>query len=193
MIPPSPSNRNNHLLTYRAVNGFPVSHETEWSSQSARLPDNKSSLASTSSTSIRRRLNAFRSNTRLRKNHLIGESKFSTFGAKSRLNLSKSSADLLLLRDQVIKDPENFEILGRAAKVSDISKALKHPKNVVDKEAIDEVSNCEVSLSELKSSVSQYFGAANRVARGERCRILGRRTASDGSLQYHVEWEGGIG
>lgn len=192
-IPPSPGNRNDRLLTFRvAANGFPDSHETESSSQGARLQERESGRASASSAAMRRRrrLNVFRSNAKLRKNHLIvGESKFSSFG-KSRLNLSKSSADLLL-RDRIIKDPENFEILGHAAKANDIAKALKHPRNVVDKEAIDEISNREVSLSELKSSVSQYFGAASRVARGERCRILGRRTSSDGSLQYHVEWQGG--
>ncbi|EFN76679.1 metal-response element-binding transcription factor 2 isoform X1 [Harpegnathos saltator] len=48
----------------------------------------------------------------------------------------------------------------------------------------------DISLNELKSSVNIYFGAANRIAAGEKFVIKAKRIRPDGQTQYLIEWEG---
>ena len=71
-----------------------------------------------------------------------------------------------------------------------LSKLTAHAKNVIDKSAIDGMSQREVPLNQLRSSVNSYFGAADRLAHGERFKVLARRVTTVGKIQYLVEWEG---
>ena len=74
----------------------------------------------------------------------------------------------------------------------EIAKSLKHPKNVVDKTVIDGAGSLPVSESQLRSSVGCYFGAVSRLARGERFQVLARRIGTDNTVQYLIQWEGGV-
>lgn len=46
-----------------------------------------------------------------------------------------------------------------------------------------------ISLDDLKTSVNIYFGAANRIASGEKFKIRAKRITPQGRTQYLIEWE----
>lgn len=48
----------------------------------------------------------------------------------------------------------------------------------------------DISMDDLKSSVNMYFGAANRIASGEKFVIRAKRIGPNGQSQYLIEWEG---
>lgn len=48
----------------------------------------------------------------------------------------------------------------------------------------------DIDLEDLKTSVNMYFGAANRIAAGERFAVLARRVAPTGKMECLIEWEG---
>ncbi|XP_057665252.1 PHD finger protein 19 [Diorhabda carinulata] len=48
----------------------------------------------------------------------------------------------------------------------------------------------DINLDDLKSSVNIYFGAANRIAAGERFAIKAKRVGPNGKMDYLIEWEG---
>lgn len=48
----------------------------------------------------------------------------------------------------------------------------------------------EIDMDELKTSVNMYFGAANRIAGGERFAVAAKRIGPNGKMEYLIEWEG---
>ncbi|KAJ8947041.1 hypothetical protein NQ318_019933 [Aromia moschata] len=45
-------------------------------------------------------------------------------------------------------------------------------------------------MDDLKTSVNIYFGAANRIAAGERFGVKAKRTGPTGKMEYLIEWGG---
>lgn len=48
----------------------------------------------------------------------------------------------------------------------------------------------DISIDDLKSSVNSYFGAANRIAAGERFTMKAKRIGITGKVECLIEWEG---
>lgn len=68
-----------------------------------------------------------------------------------------------------------------------ISNSLNIPVSPLKNTAAN--SSQEVSLTELQTSLTMYFGAVNRISSGERFVVRGKRHGPDGRTQYLIEWE----
>lgn len=97
----------------------------------------------------------------------------------------KSKQDLALIAAIQAKKERDQEELENLL----VKKPRGVRRNVVDKSTLDAVAKREVPITQLKSSVRCYFGAADRLANGERYKVLARRVTPDGKMQYLVEWE----
>ena len=68
-------------------------------------------------------------------------------------------------------------------------KGKKRRRSVIENDIVDNDHIKQKSpLQKLESTVSGYFGGANRIAEGEKFTVLAKRLTSDGRLEYLIDW-----
>ena len=110
----------------------------------------------------------------------------------------KSKAELAAIAEaqaqaKALEKVRRDKLRKEAAQNKPPAKTPHHAKNVVDKSTLDGMRSKEVPLNQLRSSVSSYFGAADRLKSGERFQVLARRVSADSRVQYLIQWEGVLG
>ncbi|XP_069121964.1 metal-response element-binding transcription factor 2-like isoform X2 [Argopecten irradians] len=83
-------------------------------------------------------------------------------------------------------------VAPRRSKRSRVSMSGRYDEmqNVIDIQMIESVKAQEVSMARIKSNISSFFGATDRLKKGEKYEVLAKRVNSDGKVQYLISWDG---
>lgn len=86
------------------------------------------------------------------------------------------------LNNSIVSLPSEISVVGSPNKNCDNTRSTHISNNSPNTSSND--------VSELQTSLTMYFNAANRIANGENFVIRGKRINADGEVQYLIEWEG---
>ncbi|XP_052093492.1 uncharacterized protein LOC127729682 isoform X2 [Mytilus californianus] len=62
--------------------------------------------------------------------------------------------------------------------------------NVLDVQTIESVKSKPVNMAQIRNNMCQYFGAADRLRKGEKYNVFGKHVTNDGKTKYLIQWEG---
>ncbi|XP_063423623.1 uncharacterized protein LOC134707612 isoform X1 [Mytilus trossulus] len=62
--------------------------------------------------------------------------------------------------------------------------------NVLDVQTIESVKSEPVNMAQIRNNMCQYFGAADRLKKGEKYNVFGKHVTNDGKTKYLIQWEG---
>ncbi|XP_021362370.1 metal-response element-binding transcription factor 2-like isoform X2 [Mizuhopecten yessoensis] len=89
-------------------------------------------------------------------------------------------------------DGEQEAVAPRRSKRTRVSISGRYDEvqNVIDTQMIESVKCHVVNMERIKSNISSYFGATDRLKKGEKYDVLAKRVKPGGKVQYLIAWDG---